>query len=299
MNSVRKYIYPFLLVALILLLLMSATIHMWQYKNNKSEFKKTIRQNLGVTTSVKPTRAGLFTYHYYLDTVTYIEPLPDTVQAPTISDTTLVVQPGTYQMFGKKFEFNKEGLYRIMQPESASRQLIVSRGDLFSLLSASSWIITHGVRDNKLTFNNWYNKACQAKVVVTCSRASLFTHKLLERFNIKSRRVYCNTPKPAHHFFNAHVMLEVLHPIDNYWFLVDVDNNRYFTQQGKALTMKEFYNCLHNNIPYSSVALSVDDPIDTQGENGLINENLIAEPALHAWYTYVTENYVVEDYKPE
>lgn len=296
MTSIRRYVQPVLLLVFFALLFVSFTIHAWQYQSNKTQFKNTIKKKLGISAPVKQAREGLYAYRFNYDSILAISPISDTCLAQTISDTTLLLAPGIYKVFGRNFDMRTEGLYRIMLPDKQNRQVIVSRGNLFLLLSAASWVITHGTRDNKLSVDTWNNIACEGKVVVTCSRASLFTHQLLKRFDIQSRKVYCHSDERSPNLFNAHVMLEVFHPTEKYWFLVDVDNNRYFTKQGKALSMMEFNDCLQNNIPYEWTALSKDDGLDTQGVNGLINENLLSESMLHDWYKYVTQQVTIENY---
>jgi hypothetical protein len=298
MIRIKKYAYMVLLLVVSTMLFLSITIHAWQYNSNKVAFKNTIKQNIGFANSAKPIQGTIFAYRFYGDTISAIHPLIVSYPTEVLNDTSLLVRPGIYTVLGKQYDLRVEGLYRFMQSNQKNRQLIVSNGDVISLLSAASWIITHGTRDNKYSFSKWYTMACEGKLVVTCSRAALFTHEILKRFNIESRKVHCRTDKASNQFFNAHVMLEVFHPTQKYWFVVDVDNNRYFTKEDKPITMMAFYDYLQNDIPYNWVSLSKDANLDTQGENGLMNENLLSESALHDWYKYVTDQVVIENYSP-
>lgn len=293
----KKYVYPAFLFVLLLVLGASLVIHWWQYRANTSAYKNIIKERLGRSGEPLPN-TSVYAYHFMYDSITPIHSLPasESAHAQVLSDTQLLVVPGIYTIEGNTYRFDREGLYRVMRPSHYSRQVIVCQNDLFSILSATSWIVIHGIRDNKLPFRTWYKKACQHKVVVTCSRASAFAQELLKRINVRSRKVQCFTSTNKTQFFNAHVMLEVLHPETKKWFLVDIDNNRYFTRNGEPLNAHEFNACLQHNQPYSWVSLSEDAWLDASGYmNGLINENLLSEPVLHQWYKDVLQHIIIDD----
>lgn len=293
----KKYVYPALLVVLLVGLALSLLVHWWQYRGNVNAYKNNIKQHLGIAGEPLPNTA-VFAYHFMYDSITPISPLnaSEASGAPVISDTQLLVTPGIYTVEGNTYRFDHEGLYRVMRPSHYSRQIIVCKNDFFSILSAASWIVIHGIRDNKLPYKTWYKKACREKIVVTCSRASAFAHELLKRINVRSRKVQCFSSTTKTQFFNAHVMLEVLHPVTKKWFLVDIDNNRYFTRNGEPINAHEYYACLQNNQPYTWVSLSEDAWLDASGYmNGMINENLLSEPVLTQWYKDVMQHIIIND----
>lgn len=293
----KKYIYPALFLILFLGLSISLLVHWWQYKEDATAYKNTIKEHIGRAGDPLPNTA-VYAYHFMYDSITPITPLntTDAAGAIVLSDTQLMVKPGIYTVEGNSYRFDREGLYRVMRPSHYSRQIIVCENDLFSILSATSWIVIHGIRDNKLPYSAWYKKACREKIVVTCSRASAFAQELLKRINIRSRKVQCFSSTTRTQFFNAHVMMEVLHPTTKKWFLVDIDNNRYFTQNGEPMNAHEFYACLQNNQPFTTVSLSEDAWLDASGYmNGMINENLLSESILHQWYKDVLQHIIIND----
>lgn len=294
----KKFLYPILILVLILALFLSALVNYWQYRENAQGFKNTIKERIGRADHKPLPNTAVFAYHFLNDSITPIQPLTgsETQGAIVLADTQLLVKPGVYTIEGNTYRFDKEGLYRVMRPSYYARQIVVCQNDFLSLLSAASWIVTHGIRDNKLSFNKWYKKACNEKIVVTCSRASMFGGELLKLIGVRSRKVQCFSSTTQTQFFNAHVMMEVLHPITKKWFLVDIDNNRYFTVNGEPINAHEFYNCLQQNKPYQWVSLAKDDWLDAPGYmNGMINENLLSESVLHQWYKDVLEHIVIND----
>lgn len=293
----KKYVYSTLLFFLLLAFGASLILHSWQYSANATAYKNIIKERLGRNGEPLPN-TSVFAYHFMYDSITPIRSLDvnESANAIVLSDTQLLVTPGIYTVEGNSYRFDREGLYRLMRPSNYSRQIIVCQNNLFSILSATSWIVMHGIRDNKLPFNAWYKKACLHKIVITCSRASAFAQELLKRINVRSRKVQCFTSTNKTQFFNAHVMLEVLHPTTKKWFLVDIDNNRYFTRNGEPINAHEFRACLQNDQPYSWVSLSKDAWLDADGYmNGLINENLLSEPVLHQWYKDVLQHVIIND----
>ncbi|MBU3675585.1 MAG: hypothetical protein FGM54_00150 [Chitinophagaceae bacterium] len=286
------------LLCFALLFGVSLMINAWSYLENPKQLKETIKKRIGRADDTKPANTKTYAYHYINDSITPIQPIlnANKLNLVVLPDTQLMVKPGIYQIHGATYEFKREGLYRIMRPGHFNRQVIVYQSDFYSLLSATAWIVTHGTRDNKLPFTTWYQKACTEKVVVTCSRASTMMHELLKRAKIESRKVQCFTTRNKTQFFIGHVMLEVMHPELKTWFLVDIDNNRYFTQNGTPIDAHTFYTCLHRNKEYQWVSLSEDDWLDADGYmNGLINENLLSESVLHQWYKDVTEHIVINN----
>lgn len=287
-----------MILSFLLLFGVSLMINAWSYLENPKQLKEAIKKRIGRIEERKPANTQTYAYHYINDSITPIEPLNtlNNQSVKILPDTQLIVSPGVYQINGANYEFKREGLYRIMRPGHFNRQVIVYQSDFFSLMSATAWIVTHGTRDNKLPFSNWYQKACTEKVVVTCSRASSMMHELFKRVNVESRKVQCFTTRNKTQFFIGHVMLEVMHPTLKTWFLVDIDNNRYFTKDGTPIDAHTFYTCLHKNQEYQWVTLAKDDWLDADGySNGLINENLLSESILHQWYVDVTEHIVINN----
>lgn len=294
----KKFIYPILILVLVLALALSALVHYWQYRQNAQGFKDTIKERIGRAEHKPLPNSAVYAYHFLYDSITPIQALQgaDTQGATILADTQLLVTPGIYTIEGNTYRFDKEGLYRVMRPSYYARQIVVCKNDFFSMLSAASWIVTHGTRDNKLSFDKWYKKACREKIVVTCSRASIFGGELLKLIGLRTRKVQCFSSTTKTQFFNAHVMMEVLHPVTQKWFLVDIDNNRYFTVNGEPINAHEFYDCLQQNKPYQWVSLAKDDWLDAPGYmNGMINENLLSESVLHQWYKDVLEHIVIND----
>lgn len=140
----------------------------------------------------------------------------------------LIISPGVYTIAGKTADMRQEGLYRVMMPFKQNYQVAVYQNSLDTLLSSLSWAVTHGNSDNKLPIEKLEKKAQHDKLYLTCGYVTPFARKLLTDLGYKTRTINMATLGAKNGYDDAHVMMEVFHPIEKRWILVDLDNNVLF-----------------------------------------------------------------------
>lgn len=180
----------------------------------------------------------------------------------------LLIQPGVYDFSDKSYTLNKEGLYRFLLPGRENAQRIVYEKDLDLLLSAISWIVSHGNLDNKKSNAELTHKALCSKLLITCGKISGWTHYLLNNLNIRSRLVAGMTLDHWNSYNNGHSLIEVWRNKWNKWVLYDLDNNSYFIPGNGdvPLSLVEFSQAVINN-DYRIIHLSSDTRLDVSNFN--------------------------------
>lgn len=175
----------------------------------------------------------------------------------------LIISPGIYNFSGNKYSLNEEGLYRFILPPRVNAQRIVYQNDLDALLSAISWIATHGNSDNKKSNSELSDKALYSKLFITCGKISKWAHYLLTDLNVKSRLVIGMTIDDWNTYNNGHTLIEVWRDKWGKWMLYDLDNNSYFiSRKGDTpLSLVEFSQSVANN-DYEIIYLSSDTRLD-------------------------------------
>jgi hypothetical protein len=175
----------------------------------------------------------------------------------------LVIQPDVYDFSGDCYSLNSEGLYRFLLPGKVNAQRIVYQNDLDALLSAISWITTHGNSDNKKSNIELSDKALHSKLFITCGHISKWAHHLLTDLNVKSRLVAGITTDDWNTYNNGHTLIEVWRENWGKWVLYDLDNNSYFisSRGDEPLSIVEFSQSVATN-DYEIIYLSSDTRLD-------------------------------------
>ena len=151
----------------------------------------------------------------------------------------LIFEPGYYSWGGNVYNLTKEGLYYLVDfKNKTGRYAIIFKRDVKVLLSSISWLISHGNRDNELNFRGKINKLIHHNLYLTCGSVSRLSSDILNSLNIKNRIVTFLTLDKWNSYDNGHTMIEV--KIKDRWVLFDIDNNRYFQIDNKALSAKDF-----------------------------------------------------------
>lgn len=228
-----------------------------------------------------------------------ILPVDQTDANPLPDD--LIIKPGNYRVFETTYEVQKEGLYRFLLPSKTNEQRIVFSSDIPALMSAISWIYSHGTRDNGLNFEVLSRKAQKEKLVATCGGISNFIQKTLSQKGIESRIVIGLTQKPYNGYDDSHVMVEV--KVDGRWLLYDLDNNANFKKDGQYLNYYDFQKLVLKS-DFEIEKLSADTGLAILGfedkKTGYDysfyqEERFYSEQALRDWYKHVLQIAFIKD----
>ena len=178
----------------------------------------------------------------------------------------LIIQPGIYNFLGKNYFLKNEGLYRFLLPAKINAQRIVYQNDIDALLSAMSWIATHGNSDDKKSKLELSDKALYSKLFITCGSISSWANHLLTTLSVKSRLVAGMTVDEWNTYNNGHRLIEVWRDKWNKWVLYDLDNNSYFVDNvaGVPLSLIEFSQAVSNK-NYEIIDLSSATRLDVSG----------------------------------
>lgn len=169
---------------------------------------------------------------------TTIEEIKTSDQEGVTLPNELIIKPGIYQIGGKNYAFQNQGLYRILWPEETNQERIVFDGNIEALMSAVAWIFSHGDLDNGQSFEKLEKKALTEKLITTCGDISAFVQKLLAQEKIESRIVKGMTQEEYNGYDDSHIMVEV--KVDGRWRLYDLDNNAVFKKNGQYLNYYDF-----------------------------------------------------------
>jgi len=175
----------------------------------------------------------------------------------------LVIQPGVYNFLGDTYFLENEGLYRFLLPGKVNAQRIVYQDDLDALLSAISWIASHGNSDDRKSNKELSDKALHSKLFITCGDISQWAQYILNDRNVKSRLVAGLTIDDWNNYDNGHSLIEVWRGRWSKWVLYDLDNNSYFmpSEGNVPLSLLEFSQAIINN-DYKIIHLSSDTRLD-------------------------------------
>ena len=211
----------------------------------------------------------------------------------------LIILPSSYNIDGVNFTVEQEGLLRILFIGDRNYQRIVFHEDTLALLSALSWILTHGNADKSKTQEELTDKATSDKLYLTCGPASKWAVNILRSVNIDAREVMTLITGQFNDYDNGHNMIEVKE--GDRWLLYDIDNNSYFTLAGRHLNLIEFRECVEQG-NYKINKLSEDLPVYT----GWIDQSknydftfyaelrLISEKNLRKWYKRIIDMVLIE-----
>lgn len=198
----------------------------------------------------------------------------------------LIIPSGKYFFAGNTYDLSNEGLYRFILPSQTNEQRIVfDKKNINSLMSAVSWIYSHGNSDNPKNFEEINSKALNSKIFGTCGTISVWIQEILESQNIKSRIVQTLTLDNWNTYDNGHTMIEVYRTDLKKWVLYDLDTNAYFSQNEIPLSLVEFVDTVKNN-NYEINLLATDTTLDVS--NFLTKNNY--DYAFYAESVYANEN---------
>ena len=201
----------------------------------------------------------------------------------------LIVPKGKYTFHGITYNFNKEGLHRIIDfANNDSIQVIVYNSDTLKLLSAFAWITKHGTRDNSKKFKNLNKIAKNGYLSLTCGAISHYTLKYLHKLQIPSRLIHFNREKDFNGYDDGHILLEV--KIYNKWVLVDIDSNTIFYGKRKGF-LSAFDVATTANGYKKHIKLASDNYLDSMNfKDKKINYAFNSERALYSldnWYSNI------------
>lgn len=182
---------------------------------------------------------------------------PTNEEAPSLPDS-LVIPPGDYEVFGETFSLHQEGLYRFIEAKQQNRQCIVFGEDMWALMSAVSWLASHGYRDNPRPYNEKLEIAQSGKLVVTCGEFSVFVTELFKSLNLRARAVGMTTLIQRNGYNDGHVLTEVF--FDGRWIVYDPDQGHLYRAGGKRLNLLELVESTRSN-GYTLESLTASAPV--------------------------------------
>jgi len=253
--------------------------------------------------SSQENRAGnnteTFAYFAYLSDISKISPIKRSIKNIRASHLPerLIIQPGIYRFDSKKYDCRKEGLYRFVNPGKRNEQRIVFKSDLLALISALSWIVTHGYADEGKSYDEQMEKATKTKLFLTCGPSSKLASRLLGEWGYKSRRASAITLDEWNSYDNSHTVIEVFNPQLKKWVVFDIDNNTYFSRNGQLLSLIEFIDQVSRN-DYEIKYMARDTKLDVSGLiNNTSNYNFdfvseyitSTEDSLRRWYKRIMQ----------
>ncbi len=232
-------------------------------------------------------------YAYYLAGLDSTVLMPDRGDKAEILPDQLVIKPGVYQVKGRVYNLNKEGLYRFIQPGDENLQRIVYQKDVISFVSALCWIHSHGTIDDE----NWKDvdglieKAKTGKLIMTCGPFSNFASKLLTANGIRARSVSSRVMVPENEGDDGHVLVEAF--VNGRWVLFDVDSHMMFKRNGRYLNLLDMVIAVREN-DYELVKLSSAPrlAVGSFKENGYdygfwMEASTASDKSLQRWYKRV------------
>lgn len=146
----------------------------------------------------------------------------------------LVVPPGDYLVGGTTWRMAEEGLYRFLDPLVGNHQRIVYAGDILTLMSSFTWLMSHGYRDNRKSFSDLESMAQRGKIIVTCGDCAAFAVELFMRLQVPIRLVRGRTLQHPNGYNDGHILTEV--KMDGSWVAFDPDMGNLYFHHGKILS---------------------------------------------------------------
>jgi len=237
-----------------------------------------------------------FAYYALYETVSIIQSSnKDSVQN---IPSKLVIPTGIYSIYGNVYDLQNEGLYRFVFPGIENSQRIVYDGkNIENLLSAISWIYSHGNSDSGKSFDELNQKAMHSKIFGICSTISFWILETLQEQNITARLVQTITLDEWNTYDNGHTMIEVYRDDLKKWVIYDLDNNAFFTYNGIPLSLVEFANHIQYD-DYEIVYISSDTKVDISNfkssdnnyDYAFVAESISSnEDTLRNWYNRVIQ----------
>jgi len=285
-------------LALFLIISIALNILMIDRYNLAEKVVNKIARALDTTPTVQPYSYkdlpnDPIVYHLTHDRAHKIDGISETAKINIPNH--LIIESGTYTFIDKNYSLDKEGLYRFVLINGVNEQRIVYKNNIDSLLSAISWIVSHGNSDAQKTNIELSKKALKEKLFITCGTVSIWANSLLDSLNIKSRIVMGMTVDKWNTYDNGHTLIEVWRTDYNKWVLYDLDNNSYFipTTGSVPLSLIEFSIAVMEG-DYRIINLSLDTKLDVSNftNSNEYNYNFFSEANninIRDWYRRVMQ----------
>ena len=236
-----------------------------------------------------------FSYYTTHETISIIQ--PEINKSAKSIPSKLIIPTGTYFIYGNTYILENEGLYRFVLPEKENSQRIVYDGkNIESLLSAVSWIYTHGNSDSGKSFEELNQKAMHTKLYGICNTISISILETLEEQNVSSRLVQTMTLDEWNSYDNSHTMIEVYRNDLEKWVVYDLDNNAFFTHEEIPLSLIEFVEHVQHD-DYEIKFLASDTKLDISNfkssnnyDYAFVAESISSnEDTLRNWYKRIIQ----------
>lgn len=201
---------------------------------------------------------------------------------------TLVIPPGIYRVHGHSYRLVNEGLYRFLHPAVDNQQRVVYRSDPWALVSALSWLSSHGNRDNLKNISDYLKIAMREKLIVTCSYMSGFGQHIFSEQGIPARVVQAVTLDKLNNYNNGHTLLEI--KLGGKWTLVDLDIKFLFRRNGRRLSLLEAVEAVaEDNYQLEPLAQAVGITVSNFVRKGYdyglwMETNFFSHSAIRNWY---------------
>ena len=202
-----------------------------------------------------------------------------------LNSSKLILTKGKYTFHGISYNFQTEGLHRILDIANRdSLQIIVYDNDVLKLLSSFSWMVKHGNKDESKSFSKLQKTMRQNNLSMTCGPVSNYVHKYLIKLGIKSRLIHFFRNKNFNSYDNGHILLEV--QIEKQWVLVDIDNNVIFI--GKERGFLSAYDIATQKDAFKKqlkLSSDVGGVLNFKSKDNLLNFSFYMENfTLNQWY---------------
>lgn len=139
----------------------------------------------------------------------------------------------------------QEGLYRVIQENGVTTQLIVFKDNLKILYFSIGSLFLHSIGpDNYLETEKLLKIATKRQLEITCGTVTRISKSIFESLNILSREVGFFTLKNWNNYDNGHSLLEFWDNTLNKWVLIDFDLKCmiYNVNNGTPLSLLELIN---------------------------------------------------------
>ena len=229
-----------------------------------------------------------------------ISPLPPCRRQGKQLPERLVIPPGTYNVHGRNYCLAKEGLYRFLNPGISNHQRIVFSKDVWLFAASTSWLATHGKRDDGKGDAELEAIACREKQVLTCGYISMWACNLFREHGVPARVVHGRALDNLNDYNISHTLLEI--GIAGKWTLCDLDRKRCFKRRGRRISMLEagdaFARDDYQPEPLSKAAMLAAS--DFRGKNnydyGLWGEiSLADEQSIRRWFRRIMTLQITTD----
>jgi hypothetical protein len=262
-----------------------------------------IAMGVGATQNAADAEDEPVAYRAFLDKVDCISDVAAAAASPALP-ASLVIAPGRYTVYGRKYDLQEQGLYRFCRPVKENQQRIVydpKAGNVEVLLSSLAWIASHGNADASLSNDALTEKATTAKLFINCGRVSAWALPILSRYGIRARMARGTTLDQWNSYDNGHILVEVYRDDAKKWVLYDLDMNVRFWHKGSPLSLVEMSERSASG-DYETTPLAADTMLDVSHfkkngyEYAFLAERILTKDGLRRWYKRVLQVPIVDNW---